>query len=73
MVTATLVLMPASGLGRAMSQDSRTTVWDGVYTADQAARGKVVYDSHCSSCHLADLGGSLEVRPLAGPKIAAAL
>ena len=68
LVAATLVLMPASGLGGSTSQVRRATVWDGVYTADQAARGKVVYDSHCSSCHLADLGGSLEARPLAGDR-----
>jgi len=64
------VLVLAAGLGvasaQARSQDSRTTVWDGVYTADQAARGGAVYDRHCSSCHLADLGGSAEARPLAG-------
>ena len=70
MLSAVLVL--AAGLGvasvQAGSQESRTTVWDGVYTADQAARGKVVYDRHCSSCHLADLGGSSEARPLAGDR-----
>ena len=63
---ATLVLMLALGLSASTPQDRRATVWDGVYTADQAARGKVVYDSHCSSCHLTDLSGSLEARPLAG-------
>ncbi len=76
-VTAARLMLPAvlvlaSGLGvaslQARSQDSRTTVWDGVYTADQAARGEAVYDRHCSSCHLADLGGSSEARPLAGDR-----
>lgn len=69
------VLVLAAGLGTPSvkagllaPQNSRTSVWDGVYTADQAARGKAVYDSHCSSCHLADLGGSLEARPLAGAR-----
>ena len=27
------------------------TVWSGVYTTDQAARGKTAYDQNCSSCH----------------------
>jgi mono/diheme cytochrome c family protein len=27
------------------------TVWDGVYTAAQAARGQVQYESTCRSCH----------------------
>ena len=76
-VTAVRLRLPAvfvlaAGLGvasvQARAQGSRTTVWDGVYTADQAARGEAVYDRHCSSCHLADLGGSLEARPLAGDR-----
>jgi cytochrome c5 len=29
----------------------RKTVWDGVYTDAQAARGKTQYESRCSSCH----------------------
>jgi mono/diheme cytochrome c family protein len=32
------------------------TVWDGVYTAEQAARGKSQYATSCARCH----GGSLE-------------
>jgi mono/diheme cytochrome c family protein len=27
------------------------TVWDGVYTSEQAARGKVVYEQNCADCH----------------------
>ena len=49
-------------------QEERTTVWDGVYTAEQAARGKVVYDSNCGACHLPDMSGSDEARPLAGER-----
>ena len=48
-------------------QDGRT-VWDGVYTAGQAARGKVVYDTSCGACHLPDMSGSDEARPLAGER-----
>ena len=48
-------------------QDGRT-VWDGVYTAEQAARGKVVYDTSCGACHLPDMSGSDEARPLAGDR-----
>lgn len=33
------------------------TVWDGVYTAAQAARGKANYTTYCSSCHMDDLSG----------------
>ncbi len=44
-----------------------STVWDGVYTADQATRGKAAYEANCSVCHRADLGGA-EGRPLVGSK-----
>jgi mono/diheme cytochrome c family protein/SAM-dependent methyltransferase len=27
------------------------TVWDGVYTTEQAARGALLYDQECASCH----------------------
>lgn len=33
------------------------SVWDGVYSAAQAARGKQQYDASCASCHGDDLAG----------------
>jgi cytochrome c len=33
------------------------TVWDGVYTAAQATRGKATYSTYCSTCHMDDLSG----------------
>jgi mono/diheme cytochrome c family protein len=33
------------------------TVWDGVYTDEQAARGEVLYQKECASCHLDNLRG----------------
>src|SRR5688572_29570126 len=33
------------------------TVWDGVYSEAQAARGKAVYDAQCAFCHQSDLRG----------------
>ena len=33
------------------------TVWDGVYTAEQADRGKALYTQSCAACHSADLRG----------------
>src|SRR5438552_13812140 len=41
-----------------VTTDSRS-VWDGVYTAAQATRGKAQYDSKCGSCHGADLSGRI--------------
>ena len=53
---------------QAGQEEERTTVWDGVYTAEQAARGKIVYDRNCGACHLPDMSGSDEARPLAGER-----
>lgn len=52
----------------ATAQDGARTVWDGVYSEEQAGRGRTAYARHCASCHAADLSGSLEARPLAGPR-----
>jgi mono/diheme cytochrome c family protein len=42
------------------------TVWDGVYTPDQAKRGRAEYDDQCASCHGAELSGGEMAPPLAG-------
>ncbi len=43
-----------SGLASPLAgQDQRTTL-DGVFTAEQAAEGKMVYQRVCSSCHTLD-------------------
>ena len=33
------------------------TVWDGVYTSEQADRGRTAYAETCASCHAKDLRG----------------
>ena len=48
----------AAGQGR--------TVWDGVYTAEQARRGAEAYEQACAECHGADLGGGDMAPGLAG-------
>ena len=42
------------------------SVWDGVFTKEQAKRGEEVYAQHCSSCHGHDLSGNDEAAPLVG-------
>ena len=43
------------------------SVWDGVYTQEQADRGHSLYNQHCSSCHGDTLAGGDVPPPLAGP------
>jgi mono/diheme cytochrome c family protein len=47
---------------------SRSSVWDGVYTAAQADRGKAAYARHCSRCHGDDPANSRN--PLSGDRFA---
>ena len=44
------------------------TIWDGVYTEQQATRGGSSFAGHCAGCHGADLGGTGEAPALSGPK-----
>lgn len=53
------------GLALAAAQTARS-VWDGVYTADQAKRGAELYQSNCASCHGTALGGGESAPPLTG-------
>ena len=56
-----LVVVPESADGSAieaiLAAQARTTIWDGVYTGDQAMRGQRVYAQECAQCHLDDLMG----------------
>ena len=53
---------------RASEQDR--TVKDGVYTAEQATRGQVIYDEQCAFCHGEDMSGG-QAPGLAGPDFVA--
>jgi Cytochrome C oxidase, cbb3-type, subunit III len=58
--------------GSSPSPDSNSrTVWDGVFTAEQAKRGHSVYHAQCEVCHAEELTGGDEVSPLAGPQFLA--
>ena len=48
------------------AQPPTKTVWSGVFSADQAATGKTLFDSKCAICHGADLNGGEMSPPLAG-------
>ena len=42
------------------------SVWDGVYTEQQAKRGQPLYREHCEDCHGEELEGDAEAPPLSG-------
>jgi S-disulfanyl-L-cysteine oxidoreductase SoxD len=46
--------------------EGTTSVWDGVYTKEQAARGKTRYFTSCAVCHGALLQGDSDSPELAG-------
>jgi cytochrome c len=49
------------------AQETSRSVWDGVYTSQQANRGRVQYESRCADCHGDELEGDVVEHPeLAG-------
>jgi len=49
-----------------LTAQTTRSVWDGVYSADQASRGHDVYAKECASCHGDELTGGESAPPLAG-------
>jgi quinoprotein glucose dehydrogenase len=62
---ALLVLSHSRSFALPVRQATRS-VWDGVYTEEQAKRGKEIYSAECSKCHAADLTGVDEAPALSG-------
>ena len=50
----------------APATEAAATVWDGVYTAEQAQLGAAAYRENCASCHAEDLGGGSNSASLVG-------
>jgi mono/diheme cytochrome c family protein len=57
-VFGTLALIWIAGMTQfsARAEQSKS-VWDGVFTKEQAERGAATYTASCSECHGKDLGG----------------
>jgi mono/diheme cytochrome c family protein len=60
-----LALVVLLGISIGLSQAKRS-VWDGVYTEEQAKRGQERYQNLCASCHGDSLEGGESAPPLAG-------
>jgi mono/diheme cytochrome c family protein len=61
-----LSLSLAIAVPSAQTAGAPTSVTAGVYTAEQAARGRGAYDAHCAECHMPDLAGHEYAGALAG-------
>jgi mono/diheme cytochrome c family protein len=48
------------------AQPPSKSIWEGIYTEEQATRGKALYSQECSSCHGGELTGGEMAPPLAG-------
>jgi len=55
--TATLMASMCIGALGATGLLAVPSVWDGVYTEEQASRGRTLYDKECAGCHLDTLQG----------------
>jgi cytochrome c len=66
-VVTVAALGAAATIGTVAAQ-GKPTVWDGVYSEEQATQGKDEYEYNCGNCHIHDLTGDSikDVPPLAG-------
>lgn len=61
------LLFSANSAATAIQEGDQTkTIWSGVFTDDQAKRGRELYNKWCQSCHGAELSGGEMAPPLAG-------
>ncbi len=65
LIGLTAVALTASAVALKAQTPARN-VWDGVYTAAQAAEGKTAYDNKCALCHGAEMNGAEMAPPLSG-------
>ena len=63
----TLALMWSIVCTAALAQEGAgTSVWNGVYTEEQAKRGELAYRQSCANCHGPELEGADMTPPLTG-------
>jgi mono/diheme cytochrome c family protein len=65
-VVASLLAVAAAVAGA----QARQTVWDAVYTKEQADRGQKLYNEQCGRCHGDGLTGVESAPPLTGARFA---
>lgn len=68
-IKAALIAIAAAmliGIAGLLPAQTTRSVWDGVYTDEQAKRGKTVYSAQCAQCHGEEMAGGDETPPLTG-------
>jgi cytochrome c len=66
-ILALAVIALPFGILRAQAPATESrSVWEGVYTEDQAKRGETIYSKECAACHGAMLTGGESAPPLTG-------
>src|SRR4051812_28970385 len=66
-----LLLLLAGWISTLTGQDKAPqSVWDGIYTVEQAVKGEASYTEACASCHGEKLEGQGQAPPLAGSEFA---
>ena len=71
---ALVAMVVAAGAGAQPAVGRSATIWDGVFTAEQALRGQAAYTGPCDRCHGYKLDGApedpvmLPAPPVAGAK-----
>ena len=58
-----IAILAVNSVSLAQSDDS---IWSGVFTAQQAARGATDFSTNCASCHSVDLRGNSNTPSLLG-------
>jgi cytochrome c len=66
LVVLVITLPLTSPAQQSVAASEMRSVWDGVYTDEQARRGQPLYHDACSACHGDSLKGSGETPALAG-------
>jgi S-disulfanyl-L-cysteine oxidoreductase SoxD len=67
-VVVTIVVCGVLVVLRALTAQAPRSLWDGVYTQEQAKRGEAAYVEKCARCHGAQLIGGDMNPPLVGPE-----
>ncbi len=66
LLAALVVLVSSLCVLQAQALAETRSVWDGVYTEEQAKRGEAVYRKECATCHGDILTGGESAPPLTG-------